>query len=117
MSTVGKQVSLDDDPSITHMVAAADAIADSTMHREYVIDTNISNYRVVKVLPDTGSAPSNFVGDEIAAWIESVERKLSSNCYLPSNMHQQPTTVSMTWNGAYTVVRNKNEMFNFLLFN
>ena len=45
------------------------------MHREYVIDTNISNYRVVKVLPDTGSAPSNFVGDEIAAWIESVKGK------------------------------------------
>jgi hypothetical protein len=49
------------------MVAAADATADSTMHREDVIDTNISNYRVVKVLPDTGSASSKFVGDEIAA--------------------------------------------------
>ena len=32
-------------------------------------------------------------------------------------MHYQPTTVSMTWNGAHTVVRNKNEMFNLLLFN
>ena len=34
-----------------------------TMHREYVINTNYtntSNYRVVKVLPDTGSTPSNF---------------------------------------------------------
>ena len=76
------------------------------MHREYVLDANISNYRVVKVLPDTGSASSNFVGDEIAAWIELVERKLFSNCYLPSNMHHQPTTVSMTWNGAHTVVSN-----------
>ena len=99
------------------MVAAADATADSTMHREYVVDTNISNYRVMKVLPDTGSTSSNSVEDEIAGWIESVERKLSSNCYLPSNMHHQPTTVSMTWNGAHTVVRNKNEMFNLLLFN
>ena len=35
------------------MVAAADATADSTMHREYVVDTSISNYRVMKVLPDT----------------------------------------------------------------
>ena len=87
------------------------------MHREYVIETNISNYCVVKVLPDTGSVPSNFVGDEIAAWIDLVERKLSSNCYLPSNMHHQPTTVSMTWNGAHTVVSNKNGMFNLLLFN
>ena len=50
------------------MVAAADATADSTMHREYVVDTNISNYRVVmKVLPDTGSTSSTFVEDEIAA--------------------------------------------------
>ena len=111
------QVPHDDDTSITHMVAAADATADSTMHREYVVDTNISNYRVMKVLPDTGSTSSNFVEDEIAAWIELVERKLSSNCYLPSNMHHQPTTVSMTWNGAHTVVSNKNEMFNLLLFN
>ena len=65
----------------------------------------------------TGSTSSNSVEDEIAGWIESVERKLSNNCYLPSNMHHQPTTVSMTWNGAHTVVRNKNEMFNLLLFN
>ena len=62
------QVPHDDDTSITHMVAAADATADSTMHREYVVDTNISNYRVVmKVLPDTGSTSSTFVEDEIAA--------------------------------------------------
>ncbi len=67
------------------------------------------------MLPDTGS--SNFVEDEIAAWIELVERKLSSNCYLPSNMHHQQATVSMTWNCAHTVVSNKNEMFNLLLFN
>jgi len=99
------------------MVAAADATADSTMHREYVIDTNISNNRVVKVLPDTGSTPSIFVGGKIVGWIESVEHKLSSDCYLPSNKHHnQPTTDSMTGNGAHTVVRNKNEMFNFLLF-
>ena len=39
---------------IAHMVAAADATADSTMHREYVVDANIPNYRVVKVVPDTG---------------------------------------------------------------
>jgi len=57
------QVPLDDDTSITHMVAAADATVDSTMHLEYVVDTNISNYRV---LPDTGSTSSNFVGDDIA---------------------------------------------------
>ena len=31
------QVPLDDDASLTHMVAAADATADSTMYREYVI--------------------------------------------------------------------------------
>ena len=42
------QVPHDDDTSITHMVAAADATADSTMHREHVVDTNISNYRVMK---------------------------------------------------------------------
>ena len=45
------------------MVAAADATVDSTMHLEYVVDTNISNYRV---LPDTGSTSSNFAGDDIA---------------------------------------------------
>ena len=60
------QVPLYDDTSITHMVASADATADSTMHREYVVDTNISNYRVMKVLPDTGSTSTNFVGDKIA---------------------------------------------------
>ena len=108
-STLGIQVPLDDDPSLTHIVAAADATADSTMHREYVIDTNISKYRVVKVIPDTGSTSSNFVVDKIAGWIESVERQLSSNCYLPSKMHHQPTTVSMTWNGAHTVVWHPQE--------
>jgi hypothetical protein len=60
--------------------------------------------------------PSNFVGDEIAAWIELVELKLSSSCYLPTNINHQPTTVSMTWNGAHTVV-SKLGMFNLLLFN
>ena len=49
------------------MVAAADATADSTMHREYVVDTNISNYRVMKVLPDTGFTSSTFAEDEIVA--------------------------------------------------
>jgi hypothetical protein len=72
---------------------------------------------MVKVLPDTESVSSNVVGDEIAAWIELVECKLSSNYYLPSNMHHQPTTVSMTCKGAHTVVSNKTEMFNLLLFN
>ena len=86
------------------------------MHRERVVDTNISNHRVMKVLPDTGSTSSNFVGDEIADWIEAEKLKLPNDCYLPSNMHHQPTTVSMTWNGAHTVVRNKIEMFNLLLF-
>jgi hypothetical protein len=78
-STLGIQVPLDDDPSLTHMVVAADATADRTMHRENVIDTNISKCRVVRVLPDTGSTSCNFVGDKLAGWIESVERQLSSN--------------------------------------
>ena len=78
----------------------------------------------MKVLPDTGSTSSYFVGEEIADWIEAEKLKLPNDCYLPSNMHHQPTTVSMTWNGAHmcapyvhTVVRNKNEMFNLLSFN
>ena len=60
------------------------------MHREYVIDTNISNYRVVKVLPDTGSASSNFVGDEIAAWIESVKgKRLYLHVYLTRDVSKK----------------------------
>jgi len=61
------------------MVAAADTTADSTMHRVYVVDANISNYRVVKVLPDTGFTPSNFVRDEIADWIEAEELTLPND--------------------------------------
>ena len=38
MSKLGIQVPLDDDASQIHMVAAADATADSTMYREYVIN-------------------------------------------------------------------------------
>ena len=82
-----------------------------TMHREYVMNTNYtntSNYRVVKVLPDTGSTPSNF---------ESEERKPFNAYYISTNKNHQPTTVSMALSGAHTVVSNKNEMFNLLLFN
>ena len=31
---------------------------------------NTTNYRVVKVLPDTGSTSSNSVREEIAGWID-----------------------------------------------
>ena len=74
------------------MVAVVDATADSTMHREYVINTNTTNYRMGKVLPDTGSTSSNFVGAEEAGRIESVEPKFPSDCYLSTNEHHQPTT-------------------------
>ena len=52
----------DDDTPITHIVAAADAAADSTLYRECVIITNASNYRVMKVLFDTGSIPYIYYG-------------------------------------------------------
>ena len=89
-----------DDASFTHMVAAADATADSTMDREYVINTNTTNYRMGKVLPDTGTTSSSFVGAEKAGRIESVEPKFPSDCYLSTNEHHQPTTISLT---AWTV--------------
>ena len=71
------------------MVAAADATGDSTMHREHVVDTNISNHRVMKVLPHTGSTSFNFVEDEIADWIEAEELELPNDCYLSMEERHQ----------------------------
>jgi hypothetical protein len=48
-----------------------------------------------RIYPITAWSRFYLTLDEIAAWIDLVERKLSSNSN-PSNMHHQPTTVSMT---------------------
>ena len=107
----------DDDTPVTHIVAAADAAADSTMYRECVITTNASNCRVVKVLFDTGSIPYNFIREEIAEWIEAEELKLPNDCYLSTEERRQQTTVSLAGTGSHTVVSSKNVVFNLLLFN
>ena len=97
-----------------HIVAAADAAADSTMYRECVITTNASNCRVVKVLFDTGSIPYNFIREEIAEWIEAEELKLPNECYLSTEERRQQTTVSLAGTGSHTVVSSKNVVFNML---
>jgi len=75
------------------MVAAAESAADNTMYRECVITTHASNFRVVKVLFDTGSTPFNFVRDEITDWIEAEEVKLLNDCYLSTEERHQQTLV------------------------
>ena len=107
----------DDDTLVTHIVAAADAAADSTMYRECVITTNASNCRVVKVLFHTGSIPYNFIREEIAEWIEPEELKLPNECYLSTEERHQQTTFSLAGNGSHTVFSSRNVVFNSLLFN
>jgi len=114
----GTAVPLDDDATITNMVAAADATADSTMYRECVITTNASNCRIVKGLFNTGSSSYNFVREEVADWIESEEWKTTpSDCPLSMDERHQPATVSLAGSGAHTVVSDKSVVFNLLLFN
>ena len=63
---------------------------------------------MVKVLPDTGSTSSNSVREEIAGWIEQEELQFLVDCYLSTNEHHKPTTVSLTaWTGAYSVISNQ----------
>jgi len=75
---------------IAHMVAAADATTDSTMHREYVVDANISNYRVVKVLPDTGPTLLGWnSGLDWIDWAQALQQLLSTFEHAPSTNNCQ----------------------------
>ena len=71
------------------------------------VQNNNESGTYVKVLPDTGSSPSNSVREKIVGWIEQEEIQFLIDCYLSTNEHHEQTTVSlMAWTGAHSVISN-----------